>query len=329
MAAGNAGALRGAAERWLFGARAVETAPIHLGQRRIYVLPTAAGWVFALVLLVMLIASINYSLSLGYALTFLLGGVALASTVHAARNLLDLTIRPGRGEAVFCGEDAVFRLLIDNPRAARRPALALRAHGRETVFELAAGDGAEIALACPTARRGEFAIGRTVLETRWPLGLARAWSVFTPATTCLVYPAPEADPPPLPVDRAADGTRLRSGGEGDEDFSGLRRFRDADSLRHVAWKVVARGGPLLTKQFTGLVGADLLLDSAALPPSLDLEAKLSRLAAWLLAAERSGCRYALVLGGTTIAPGRGELHLHRCLRQLALFRNVPSGTRDA
>ncbi len=329
MAAGEAGALRGAAERWLLGARGVETAPIRLGQRRIYVLPTAAGLVFALVLLVMLVASINYSLSLGYALTFLLGGVALASTVHAVRNLLDLRIRPGRGEAVFCGEDAVFRFLIDNPRAARRPALVLRAHGRTRSFELAADDAAELGLACPTTRRGEFAIGPTVLETRWPLGLARAWSVFTPAATCLVYPAPEADPPPLPVDRAARGARLRNGGEGDEDFSELRRFRDADSLRHVAWKVVARGGPMLTKQFSGLVGADLLLDAAELPPTLELEAKLSRLAAWVLAAERSGCRYALALGGTTIAPGRGELHMHRCLRQLALFRHAPAGGGDA
>jgi uncharacterized protein (DUF58 family) len=316
--------LHAAAGRWLFRA-APEAAPIRLVQRRIYVLPTAAGLGFAVALLVMLIASINYNLSLGYALTFLLGGVAVASIVHAFRNLLGIEIRPARCAPVFCGEDAVFGLVIDSRRRSRRPALVLCAHGRATVFELAAGETAEVPIACPTTHRGAFALGRTTLETRWPLGLIRAWSVFTPATACLVYPAPEAGPPPLPAASGGDGERQRCGGEGDEDFDGLRTYRDGDSLRHVAWKAVARGAPMLTKQFTGLAGGELLLDAAQLPASLDEEAKLSRLTAWVLAAERSGCRYALRLGDDAVPAGSGGEHLHRCLRRLALSGAAAEG----
>src|SRR5690606_4630090 len=81
-----AAALRRGADRWLFRVGAPETAPIRLTQRRIYVLPTAAGLGFAIALVVMLVTSINYNLSLGYALVFLLGGAATASIVHAFRN---------------------------------------------------------------------------------------------------------------------------------------------------------------------------------------------------------------------------------------------------
>ena len=63
---------------------------------------------------------------------------------------------------------------------------------------------------------------------------------------------------------------------------------------------------------------DLLLDYAILPPQLDREARLSRLCAWLLAAEHANLTYGLRLEHTLIAPGQGRLHLDACLRALAL-----------
>ena len=182
--------LRHAGERWLFRIGAPEPAPIRLGQRRIYVLPSAAGVGFALALLVMLLAAINYNLSLGYALVFTLGGSAAASIVHAFRNLYGLSIRPGRCAPVFAGETAVFSLLIDNPASRRRPALRLGAQGQWSAFELPAAEETAVALACPALRRGRLALGRSVLETHWPLGLIRAWSVFVPEAECLVLPTP-------------------------------------------------------------------------------------------------------------------------------------------
>ncbi|TAH42701.1 MAG: DUF58 domain-containing protein [Betaproteobacteria bacterium] len=312
--------VRHALERWLFRVGRPDPAPIRLHQRRIYVLPTTAGFGLAAALLAMLIASINYSLGLGFALTFLIAGVAVASIVHAFRNLVGLSVRPGRCPPVFCGGDARFVFLITNPRRSRRAALRLRAHGRHTDFDLDAADIATVELACPTSRRGPLAVGRTILETCWPLGLIRAWSVFVPDLGCIVYPQPEAEPPPLPVAASTSGGGRREHGEGDDDFSGLRPHRDSDSPRHVAWKAVARGGPMLTKQYAGLGGGDALLDWAELPPALDDEARLSRLTAWILAAERAGRRYALRLPGTDIAAAQGEVHQHRCLQALALHR---------
>ena len=320
-------ALRQHLDRWLFRIGPAEIAPIRLKQRRIFVLPTSSGIAFAVALLVMLLASINYNLSLGYALTFLLGGAGIASMVHAFRNLLGLSISPGRTEPVFCGETAVFRLTLQNPRDERRPALLLRVHDGATSFELPAEDTVVISIPCTTRRRGPLPIGRTVLETRWPLGLIRAWSVFVPELDCLVFPFPEASPPPLPGAAAGQRHGLRSGSSGDDDFAGLRQHRESDSPRHVAWKVLARGGPLLTKEFSGVQGGDVLLNWRDLPSHLDEEARISRLTAWVIAAERAGVAFALVLPGITLPVGRGIKHMHACLRALALHggRDVPHG----
>ena len=234
-------------ERWLFRLGQPESRPIELTHRRIYVLPSASGLVFAAALLVMLIASINYSLSLGYGLVFVLAGAGLASIFHAYRNLLGLRIRPGRCEPVFAGESAGFCIVLDNSRATRLPALQLKLREASVSFELKAGETRSIELNCATTRRGRLDAGRSVLETRWPLGLVRAWSVFIPALSCTVYPAPERNAPPLPDSLSTTGGGEPCAHPGHEDFSGLRNYQSADSPRHIAWKVLARGGPLLTK----------------------------------------------------------------------------------
>ena len=61
----------------LFSGRAApERGPVFLSQRRVYILPTRQGALFGAALLLMLIGSINYQLSLGFILTFLLAGMA-------------------------------------------------------------------------------------------------------------------------------------------------------------------------------------------------------------------------------------------------------------
>ncbi|NMG76736.1 DUF58 domain-containing protein [Aromatoleum diolicum] len=315
--------LRRQVDRWLFRVGRPDPTPLVLRQRRIFVLPTPAGLAFAAALMVMLLTSINYNLSLGYALVFLLGGVAFASIVHAFRNLLHLSLRPGRSEPVFAGERARFSILVSNARPTRRPGLRLNAHGAIAAFELAANDTADIALSCPTERRGWMRLGRVVIETTYPLGLIRAWSVLVPDQRCLVYPAPEPFPPPLP-EGTADSAGRRPGHAGDDDFAGLRPHQPSDSPRHVAWKTLARGGPMLTKQFAGLVAGEIHLDWDTLPWALGTDARLSRLVAWVLAAERGAQAYSLALPDGITAVDRGPQHTATCLKRLALFGNGAS-----
>ena len=101
-----------------------EAGTVYLSQRRVYILPSRQGLTFSLSLLVMLIGSINYNLSLGYLLTFLLAGVGIVSILHTFRNLAYLYISPGRAEPVFAGGEAHFQLHIENRGNNERFAIA-------------------------------------------------------------------------------------------------------------------------------------------------------------------------------------------------------------
>jgi len=304
---------------WLHGREVPERGAIRLGHRRVYILPTRLGMMFAATLAIMLVGSINYALSLGFMLTFLLAGMALAGMVHTVRNLAQLTIIAGRAEPVFAGESAQFRLFLENSAPYPRPAVMVRhdASGAQTVIDVPAHGAADVVLPIPARRRGWLVLTRVTLATHYPLGLFRAWSHVQPEHRCLVYPRPEHTPlPPASPDASAGASRLVA--QGNDDFSGLRGYQNSDSPRHVAWKAAARSEDLFTKQFSGQASAELWLDWALLAAHPDPETTLSLLAGWVLAAENMGVRYGLRLPGTEIALGHGDAHRTACLTALAL-----------
>ena len=305
---------------WLYGFKPPERGTVVLVHRRVYIVPARLGWLFGATLAILLIGSINYSLGLGFALTFLLAGLGLAGMVHTARNLARLGVSAGRAEPVFAGEPAQFRLHLDNRGGFDRPAILVRhlGSGSQFVVDIPARGVEEVVLDAPATRRGWMPVGRLLLETRFPLGLFRAWSYVEPDARCLVYPRPERSALP-PLAARADAGAQRSQAAGNDDFSGLRGYQLSDSPRHVAWKAVARADDMLTKQFTGEAAAQLWLDWQLLPPALGAEQRLSRLAGWVLAAERAGAHYGLRLPGVEIEPARGDSHAAACLQALALY----------
>jgi len=310
------GALRRRIDRWLFRLRPAEPYPVMLRQRRIFVLPTAAGLGFGATLFAMLLASINYTLSLGFALTFLLAGLGIASVFHAFRNLLHLEIRSGAAHRAHAGEAVRFEVLLIDHSGRTRPGLRIRAGEAIADAQVPENGRNCVVLSQRGHRRGWQSIGRLVIETTYPLGLVRAWSVLTPDQRVLVYPALESHSPPPP---RGSGTHEGSGqGQGDDDFSGLREHQMTDSPQRIAWKAVARSDALVSKDFTGGLGADLLLDWHRLPPGMDAEARLNRLARWVVDAAHAGQRYTLVLPDRQLGPARSAAHREACLEALAL-----------
>jgi uncharacterized protein (DUF58 family) len=306
---------------WLYGFTPPERGVVVLRHRRVYIVPTRVGWLYGATLGILLIGSINYALSLGFALTFLLTGLGLAGMVHTARNLARTAVSAGRAEPVYAGEAAQFHVLLDSRVPFERPSILVQhvASGAQLVIDVPAAAVAEVVLAVPAARRGWLPIGRVMLETRFPLGLFRAWSYVEPDARCLVYPRPERTPLP-PITPYANSGAARAQAAGSDDFSALRGYQPSDSPRHVAWKAVARAEEMLTKQFSGDSAGELWLDWRLLPPGLDLERRLSCLAGWVLAAQQSGALYGLRLPGDEIPPARGDAHRAACLKALALYK---------
>jgi uncharacterized protein (DUF58 family) len=294
---------------------------LRLDRRRVYILPTRAGLLFGLALFTMLLTAINYALALGYALTFLLTGVALVSMLHTWRNLLGLTLRPGRAEPVHAGQLAELGLLLRNPQGPDRFAIEMTVPGtaQPTRVDVTGGTELLVQVALPTQRRGWQTAPRMKLSTTFPLGLWRAWAYWHPQARVLVLPRPETPAAPLPESGSA-GTE--HSGRGEEDFAAIRPFRAGDSPRRLAWKAMARmgGDALLVREFEGGSGGELELDWADLPASLDIETRLSRLARWVIDAEAAGLSYALTLPGVSLPLDAGPAHRAACLEALALWQ---------
>ena len=337
---------------WLFRQK-IESGTVVLTQRRIFILPTRQGLALAFVLVLMLLGDINYSLSLGYVLTFLLAMMAVMSILHTFRNLAHLEIRAGRADAVFSGETAQFLLHFNNPSQLSRHQLCLRGDNGNTIrFDAPARQDTQIVFPLPTSRRGWAALGKLTLYTEFPLGLFHAWSYLHFDARCLVYPKPLPNAP-LPFGARPDGTGKRSIA-GDDDFAGLRNYAAGDALPRIAWKAFARGQGLQVKQFMTQTGEELWLDFSEAPDRTE-EEKLARLARWVLDAEAQGLRYGLRLpndelplrhggaepsgaGGTAgqllpqtagfasnvpqLPVNNGIAHRDECLRRIALF-NLP------
>lgn len=301
-----------------FGPREPEPGTIFLRQNRVYILPTRPGLAFGLALVVMLIGSINYNLSLGYILTFLLASMGMVAILHTFRNLVHLHITPGRVQPVFAGEVAWFELFVENRARYDRCSVALWHQGKATHCDVASARGTTVSVPVPSAQRGWLTPGRITMDTRFPIGLLRAWSYIQPDTRCLVYPRPDDGLLPLPEPSGGSGEK-RVASSGSDDFAGLRAYQASDSPRHIHWKAAAREQGLQTKVFSGRAAAELWLDWSELPANLDLESKLSRLTRWVLSADKDGLRYGLRLPGLEIAPDTGESHRLACLRELALY----------
>lgn len=290
-----------------------------LNQRNVYILPTRAGLMLAVTLTVLLLTSINYQLNLGYLLTFLLAGCALVAMHVSHANLRGITMHLVAPDDGYAGASARFTLYLQNPDRRPRFGLALALQGSDNWVDtdVTAQASASVQLAFTPLKRGLHRLPTVTAQTLFPLGTFRVWTLWRPAAQMLVYPAPEAHPPPLPRSSAQDGQRHSSGQRQRGEPDGLRAYQRGDSLKHIVWKKVAKTGELVSRDHLALQSHTLWLSAQDTELSQP-EAQLSRLCAWVQQAEQQGLRYGLRLAGREITPDSGPAQQQRCLQALAL-----------
>ena len=294
---------------------------------RVY--PTRYGAAFLGVALLTLIGCINYQLSLGYLVTFLMLGLWIGGAVSASRTLSGLGLRASPPERAWAGQQAAFTIRIVNASSQPRLNLRLRANRpriaptRFVNVPASAETSAEVLIFA--AQRGPLVLPRLRLEGRDLLGLWRGVSYPLLSAEALAYPAPEDNAPALPLSRTGEGGgKQRSRGQ--EEFFGIRPYQPGDAPRQVAWRQSARLDQLQSKLFDAPASLTLKLSYADLS-GLDREARLSRLSAWVLRAAQQDARYRLELPGTVIEEGAGEAQSRRALSALALFELPVSPAR--
>lgn len=291
-----------------------------LNQRRIFIVPskTAVGLLVLVVLLFLL--GVNFQNSLVYIICFWLLALLVLNVFYTWRNLAGLTVTAIGVEPCFAGEKAVMELALSCPEKQAKFALELVWAGEDQVqVNLATVQTQRVKLSHSTQGRGLFRPPRIHVATRYPTGLAVAWSYVYLDVQGLVYPAPveKAFQPSGNTHQEAleDGVEIAGGSS---DFSGVRDYQQGDTPKRIHWKKFAQTGELYTKTFVDYASHDLWLDWDDLPMP-GIEVRLSHLCRKVLDFHQEQRQFGLRLPGKVIVPGKGEAHKVRCLQALALF----------
>lgn len=296
-----------------------------LSRRHIYIMPTSFGWLYGLLLISLLVGSINYSLSLGFAMTFLLAGMGAISMLHTWRNLANIKIMMHRAKPVFAGEAAIFEIMLSEENNRTRYAVnakfadnAATQKADINYANIPALSNEIVKLALTSHRRGWLKAPRIILATEFPVSFFHVWAYAEIDSQCLIYPSPSLRSRTIPSN-SAEGTKgAKQTPQGDDDFAGHRNYQFGDSPKRVDWKASSREQGLLTKQFQGEASATLWLDFTATTGE-NIEVRISQLTRWVLDANSQQLKYGLRLPNKSINPNTGDSHYHQCLTALALM----------
>jgi len=296
---------------------------VRLDNRKLFIFPTRAGFVFFGLLILLWLIATNFENNLVFGFTFLLASVFIIGIFHTFLNLSGLQIEGGRVTPGFAGATAEFEYLLSQTGKRQRCSIEFSHPGVDpVVVSLAANEIKAIYLSIPVKRRGWFQAQRITVRSVYPLGLLKVWTYLQFDNSALVYPKP-IDAPLPPQVAAGQGDKAppqnyRAHNSGSEDFVGLEKYRLGESLRHIAWKQYAREQGLQTKHYADAIDDELWLDWEGLP-GMDTEARLSRLCAWALRFSETPQPYGLRIPGLELAPSTGRAHGDAVLRELALF----------
>lgn len=289
--------------------------------------PTRVGLGFLLAVLLSLVGCINYDLSLGYALTFLLAGVWVTGAAYAARQAREAEVRLLPPASAVAGGKAEYRLALRR----RGDGLPFRAEvvgrGAALTFTFPAQAEAEsFGWTLPTPVRGlhDPAAHLSIYD---PLGLWSMTRPLRPQQMLLVWPRAEHNPPPPPQEAMQGGEEGTRRVRGDQEFSGLRPYVAGDPTRRISWRRSAgreylAGGGLLVRETDAPAAYAAALEWNVL--SGDPEARISRLAGWIAELSAANQPFSLQLPNEQLGLGSGEAQRQRALTALARMEPPPA-----
>ena len=290
-----------------------------LNPRQIYILPTRWGILYAVMLILLLVGSINYSISLGYYVTFLLASLGNMTMLHTWRNLVHLQVTILPASQVFAGSVAQVVVQISDNKNRARYTIAAQFEDNPIVVNDITANSNQIFLApLQTQQRGWQTLPRIKLHTEFPLMLFHAWAYVDSLQQLLVYPKPSANNSAPSISNTGQTGGKNHVARGDEDFDGHKTYQVGDAPSRVDWKASSKGIGMFSKQYSGNGNATLLLDWE-MTTGLDVEERISQLTQWVIDAHAAQQHFGLRLPNLTLQPNNSEAHYHEALTALALL----------
>lgn len=291
-----------------------------LNQRRIYIVPSKAGLALVILFLLLILLGINFQNNLVYLVAFWLLALLVVNILYTYRNLSGLVIRSVHSEPCFAGERAEFVFEVVEQSGRFRSGIQLGWPQEDQVMvELHPYQTIQLRLTLPSQYRGWLEPERMTVISRYPTGLARAWSYVLPRIRATIYPKPLLMPT-YTVNQAnlSDEEQGKEIAMGSTDFSGVRNYQPGDSMKQIHWPQLAKTGQLASREFVDYQADDHWLDLGAITGS-DLEAKLSHLSARIVELHQQSVSWGLRLSSLELPMNQGDQHKLRSLTALALF----------
>lgn len=306
-----------------------------LSHRGIFILPSVFGIAWLMLTLLLYLLGTNYQNNLILGIALLLGSLFITCILYSYRNLEGVTLKRRPLPPIYAGETLAMPLQVNASREVHQ--LALAYEGVTPVYLSVLDEDASVLVPIPTSKRGLLTPGRLKVESRFPLGLMRTWTWVDLDICHPVFAAHQEGKLP-PFAHSADGSEEEQGllVAGIDEYQGLRSYIPGESLKQVAWKQLAQGRGMLSKDFARPQGAPRWLSLSELKDG-ELEQKASLLSYWIDELSARQQVFGLQLPGLELPPGSGESHRLACQTVLATFDapyrsdptppNVPGGQK--
>ncbi|WP_295536365.1 DUF58 domain-containing protein [Synechococcus sp. UW140] len=293
----------------------MQTSGLRLSLRRIFIVPTALGWLWAAVGGLLYVVGVNTSSNVPLILGFLMLALQLLAIFLTAQTLHGLQLNWSTQLEGWAGEQLPLMLQLTVPKGMRYLGLQLGPKGRRWEGICVAGMQ-QIPVPWQGESRGLNKLPRLRIDSQAPLGLWVCWVRLQLATEALLYPAPVvAAVVEVPWPQAI-GTQQPKQSAEPHDFHSLQPHRPEEGPQRLAWKQLARGHGELSKRFEAPTAKAVLL---SLQPGIEKEKGLSAIAARIKQLASNGDSYGLLIDHVEIPPANGSEHRRICLRRLALL----------
>jgi len=294
-----------------------------LSARNLSVRPTQWGILYLLMTVVLLVTSINYAISLGYYLAFMMISLLWVSALQAWQNMTQLTINPSLlHKPVFAGEVAYISLNLSNPRQYARYGIQIQFPAQTGVVDdIDPLSDQPFNIPFETTQRGLYDLPALHITSEYPLGLFRVRAQIAYSTKLMVY----AKPLPWAQWRikvnslhGSDDAPTISHHQSGDEFVGHRAYQTHDSIHWIDWKASSRSDQLFVKQYASPQSPTTCLDWHTLTHD-GFEQRISKLTYAVIACHQQQLAYSLKLPTKMLPADATTTHYQQCLKALALL----------
>jgi uncharacterized protein (DUF58 family) len=294
-----------------------------LDMRSIFIFQSKFGFLALCLCLTLFLLGTNYQNNLILLLCYFLVSIFILNVFVSYLNFSRIQIHLGKTVNVFAGDSLQLPLWLNSKNDSPKRPSGILSMGFWKQTPVVSFDLDELQnphyLAFKAEQRGPLSLPRITLNSVYPLGLFNCWTHLSFATDIVVYPKPVQCP--LSIIHGSDSDlsmKTSLSVVGNDDFDSLKTYARGESLNHVAWKQLAKGQGMYSKQFSSEVSTVGWL--TLLPCSSDeLELRLSQLTYQVIELTCINQSFGLDLGNTKIDPDFGLQHQQKCLQALAVF----------